>query len=371
MKLFEGEAAKSAATSEVEKAKSAETTEPTVALRTPSSQTVVDQKVVEELTAKLETVKEKIAVVETKNLNPCDEDCKLAQQTYMRDNGTKEKKPVVAVAKKMEAKPVVKVVPVKVAPPKEAVKAAGVRDETVNALQAQATVFLPSNSMDAPTIRAIPYTENRSGITFPVCSDKPGGFSVCAEKGQPVTRIGISNVGPNTIVKKKNAENVYRNWGFSFPGLARQDLAISIDDSLSGTNSAMQSSVLMLFPRDTLPSIRTLGSKNIVTLPTGETVTFDAKTKEVVGGVFKERGPIDGEPASISYSGKGLMIRADSQGTDPKLGGAATVTKQGKSCMIPKEVFWKQSNESTGKFKFFSDKDLDSYLKRRCGFGIY
>ncbi|MNL85323.1 hypothetical protein D3C87_2135970 [compost metagenome] len=49
-----------------------------------------------------------------------------------------------------------------------------------------------------------------------------------------------------------------------------------------------------------------------------------------------------------------------------------TITKQGKKCVVPKKELWPDQRESSAfHFKYFSDKDFDNYLQRRCKFGLY
>lgn len=364
MKLYTGETEKSETTEVVEEAKSVVTTEKTPAWRVPAQEAIKEY--AEDLLKKLDTVQEKIKVVETKNQKPCDDDCKLAQQTYMRDLPKPEEKP--------EA-------------PREPVKAAGVREEKAPRVAKPATPpkiltedkelpkasadFVPATQQDAPLMRAIPNTENRSDIEYTVCRyAKNGTYSLCSVAAKAPTRINIRNDGPNKAVPRKGA-NFNREWNFESPGLARQDIGFRITDDRTGTNSALQESYIMVFPRQTLPTIRVEGNKQIVTLANGETVTFDKRNNEIIGGVFKENGPIAARPANISYAGKGVMIRADAQGKDARSGKLATVTKQGKTCSVPKAELWNRSEHKETKFKFFSDKDLDAYLKRKCGFGVY
>jgi outer membrane biosynthesis protein TonB len=378
MKLFEGDAEKSAATSFVEDAKSAVTTEATTAWRTPAGEPiplVVTKEYAEELMKKLDTVQEKIKVVETKNQKPCDDDCKLAQQTYMSDLPKPEEKPKEKeiVKEKPQTKP-------------EPIRAAGVREEAKPVEKkefrenlAPASKFQATTSQDPPVLRPIPNTENRKGITYPVCRPQDGDYYSCAEKGQAEEKFSFANRGPNRVVPAGSRER-NREWEFRFPGQARQDMSFAVSDAPNGTISATQENMFLLFPRNTMPHIRTEGNKQVVTLPTGETVTFNTRTKEIVSGVLSEDGPMATgggfkNLSKISYGGKGVMIRAVAGGTDPRLAAksvsTAVVTKQGKSCEVLKKDLWDQRGNSAVHFKYFSDKDFDTYLQRRCGFGLY
>jgi hypothetical protein len=144
-------------------------------------------------------------------------------------------------------------------------------------------------------------------------------------------------------------------------------------------------SVMLFFPRNYLPAVVTAGDRNIVTLPTGEEVEFNAHTHEVSGGVFWE-APVDLNPdkslrqfPEIRYTGSGVMVRADARGLDPRLGTVATVTTgspppdcvQGKACNqceVPAREIWAQSGAA--RFRFAQDQDFHNYLLSRCAFGL-
>jgi hypothetical protein len=144
-------------------------------------------------------------------------------------------------------------------------------------------------------------------------------------------------------------------------------------------------SVLHFFPRDYLPAIVNINGRTIITLPTGEEVEFDAKTHEVSGGVFSE-APVDLNPnkasrkfPGITYTGKGVVVRANSRGADPRLAAMATVTTGSPAsdcakqtgcdqCQVPAKELWNQTGGV--RFKFPTDEEFDRYLRSRCGFGV-
>jgi hypothetical protein len=144
-------------------------------------------------------------------------------------------------------------------------------------------------------------------------------------------------------------------------------------------------SVMLFFPRNYLPALVNVGDRNILTLPTGEEVEFNAATHEVTGGVFFEQA-VDLNPdksarkfPDIQYIGKGVMVRADARGSDPRLGTLATITTgspasdcfQGKGCNqcgVPAKELWAQSGAA--RFKFARDQDFHQYLLSRCEFGL-
>lgn len=376
MKLFEGEAAKSAATTDVEKAKSAEMTEPTTAWRTPAGEKiplVVTKEYAEKLMKQVDNVNAKIKVADTKNNQPCDDNCKLAQQTYGRDLPKPEDEETKELAKP------------KPAPKRKPVLAAGVRDENAQPVaivkEKEAKVenvnFVPP-TQDPATLRQIPNTENRQRINFPSCSNiYNDNLEVCTQPGYGKTGVKITNYSPGYSAAAGKAKAM-RTWDVLAPSAARQDASIWIYDDPGKRNPDIKTSVIMLFPRTSMPAVQPKGNQYVVTLPSGETATFEKGTGRVVNGVFKEKPQAAGVAPRVTYSGKNLMIRADNNGSDPRIGGGtATVsrhTKNGfKSCEIPKKVLWGQAENSGQGFKFFSDKDLDQYLKAnpKCGFGIY
>jgi hypothetical protein len=143
--------------------------------------------------------------------------------------------------------------------------------------------------------------------------------------------------------------------------------------------------LMHFFPRNYLPAIVNAGNRNLVTLPTGEEVEFDAKTHEIIGGALSE-APVDLNPdraarqfPSIDYRGKGVIVRANARGTDPRIGTTATITTgtpaqtcdsgiNCRQCQIPSRELWDQTGAV--RFKFSTDQDLDRFLIVRCGFGL-
>ncbi len=204
----------------------------------------------------------------------------------------------------------------------------------------------------------------------------------------------FSNRGGNPILPQRYNidKNLFftRDFQFRFDDRARQDIHLAVTDwAPSGDRqfrlSELMNSVMHFFPRSYVPAIVNAGGRSIVTLPTGEAVEFDARTHEILGGVFAE-APVDLNPdkgarrfAGIQYTGKGLVVRADARGTDPRLGTTATIYTvavaadcQGDSCKrqcrVPSRELWEQ--KGAVRFKYASDQEFDRYLIARCGFGI-
>lgn len=197
--------------------------------------------------------------------------------------------------------------------------------------------------------------DNTTNTWTAICGTRTGDYDACIFNGDVV---------PGKFKFNDTTKNPRREWEFDFPSQARQDLGFSISDADDEHVSKSKETYMMVFPRRYLPSIRIEGDKQIVTLPTGETVTYDAKTKKVLSGAIND---------SKTYTGTGVVIRVDRTGEEPRLGGTtATISKGGKSCKVPSKNLWPdQSSNSMLHFKYASDEAFDTFLKQTCGFSIF
>jgi hypothetical protein len=204
----------------------------------------------------------------------------------------------------------------------------------------------------------------------------------------------FSNHGGNAILRPRRdaAKNQFftRDFQFRFDDRARQDIHFLIADWVASHDRQFRLSELMntlvhFFPRLTLPAIRNVGERNIVTLPTGEEVEFDAATHEIRGGVLVE-APVDLNPdrsrrkfPGLEYKGKGVIVRADARGVDPRIKTMAVIANGATSsncaagtpcarCEVPARDLWERSGAM--RFKFATDADFDRFLRARCGFGL-
>jgi hypothetical protein len=207
-----------------------------------------------------------------------------------------------------------------------------------------------------------------------------------------IVGFDFSNRGGNRILPERYNidKNLFftRDFQFRFDDRARQDIHLSVTDWTASRDrqfrlSELMNSVLHFFPRKYVPAIAAVGDRSIVTLPTGERVEFDAETHEVLSGALAE-APVDLNPdrtkrhfAGIDYVGKGLVVRADARGTDPRLGTTATIVASEpgcagggckKLCRVASKELWEQ--KGAVRFKFATDEEFDRYLQSRCGFGI-
>jgi hypothetical protein len=204
----------------------------------------------------------------------------------------------------------------------------------------------------------------------------------------------FSNSGGNRILppRRDAVKNQFftRDFQFRFDERARQDIHLLVSDWVPSRDrefrlSELMNSLMLFFPRTYLPAIVNSQNRNIVTLPTGEEVEFDTTSHEIIAGVFFE-APVDLNPdraarqfPGVEYRGKGVIVRADSRGTDPRMAATAVITSgtlpencvHGTSCgrceVKPQEL-WEQSGAA--RFRFASDADFEQFLSARCGFGL-
>jgi hypothetical protein len=220
------------------------------------------------------------------------------------------------------------------------------------------------------------------------------GWQYRKNRQNQIVGFEFSNRGGNPILPQRYdiAKNLLftRDFQFRFDDRARQDIHLFISDWVASQDrqfrlSELMNSVMHFFPRNYLPSILGSSERYIVTLPTGEQVEFDATTREVRGGVFTETS-VDFNPdrkarkfPGIHYLGKGVLVRADVRGKDPRIKNIATITtgtpppdcEKGAACdrcQVPSHELWHQNGAI--RFKFSTDKEFERYLLVRCGFGI-
>lgn len=239
-----------------------------------------------------------------------------------------------------------------------------------------------------------PYREvAESSYSTHSCRETKGGWDLCRnEKG--IVGFTLVNHGPNKIVKT-NESHINREMSFEFEDRARSDMRLIVAEAPDDTVSHITYSIMMFFPRTVLPSVKKVGEELEVTLPTKEIIRYNAKTKEVIGGVMTEgamkqdpKNKNKAVPAALNYTGRGVLIRADKSGDLPygdietKSGAPApsisiaTVSKKGfKDCKIPSKDIWYTDYNNSGnvliKKDLATDAGLDSFIKFKCGFSIY
>lgn len=198
----------------------------------------------------------------------------------------------------------------------------------------------------------------------------------------------FTNFGENKIVPNSGF-GIGRDFKFQFQGLARSDLNLLIWDMPDEDDRHGHLKIMMFFPRLVMPAIRFDDSKDVlvVTLPTKEEVIFNAKTKEVIGGVFSEF-PMDQDDEGyainpkVVYTGSGVVLEASRiadypvgfKGSEGK-NNIATIRKKGFSdCKIPAAELWYTDREKRGNVffnkKYVSDEGFNKLLKEKCKFSL-
>ncbi len=219
------------------------------------------------------------------------------------------------------------------------------------------------------------------------------GWQYRSNQKNQIVGFDFSNRGGNRIVPYRydSSKNQFfgRDFQFRFDEWARQDIHLLISDWAPSRDrqfrlSELMNSVMLFFPRNLLPAIVNAEGRTLVTLPTGETVEFNATTSEIIGGVLSEE-PLDLNPdragrrfPAVNYTGKGVIVRADARGSDPRLSNLASITTASQAgcakgtgcneCKVPTKELWHPSGAV--RFKFATDEEFDRYLQSRCGFGL-
>jgi hypothetical protein len=285
----------------------------------------------------------------------------------------------------------------KVASPSEASKQSETEANAAPALRQEALArLLPESHIGAPekdlASRRLEY--NTMIGSRSLAARRKAAWQYRTTRQGQIVGFEFSNYGGNRILppRRDAPKNQFytRDFQFRFDGRARQDIHLMVSDWVPSRDrvfrlSEIMNSLMLFFPRTWLPAIVNFGERNIVTLPTGEEVEFDAETHEIRGGVFSE-APVDLNPdrtarkfPSVEYRGAGVTVRVNSRGSDPRIGNTATVSTGASSpncdkgllcnqCLVPSKELWDQSGAA--RFKFSTDGELDRFLVARCGFGL-
>lgn len=254
----------------------------------------------------------------------------------------------------------------------------------------------PESLIAAPIVDLASAQLKYDTVVFGRTSDapSPSGWQYRVNRNNQVVGFEFSNRGGNRILPNRYdiSKNLLftRDFQFRFDDRARQDIHLAVTDWPPSADrqfrlSDLMNSIMHFFPRNYLPAIASLDGKYLVTLPTGEQIQFDALTHEILGGVLSEV-PVDLTPnraarkfPGVNYSGKGVVVRVNARGADPRLGTTATIMtgsppadcpkgKKCDQCQVPSRELWSQSGAV--RFKFPTDAEFDQYLRSRCGFGL-
>lgn len=267
--------------------------------------------------------------------------------------------------------------------------AAGPQKETIARRLPESRIAAPDKDLAARRVEYNTLLGVRPGE-----ATRDGSWRYRATRQGQVVGFEFSNHGGNRILppRRDAVKNQFftRDFQFRFDERARQDIHLLIADWVPSRDrvfrlSELMNSLMLFFPRTFLPAIVNWQKRNIVTLPTGEEVEFDAATHEVIAGVLSET-PVDLQPdraarkfPGVEYQGKGVMVRANSRGADPRIGTTSLITTGAPAqscakdsscnqCEVPSQELWEQTGAA--RFKFSTDADFDRYLVERCGFGL-
>lgn len=187
--------------------------------------------------------------------------------------------------------------------------------------------------------------------------------------------FSFMNMGPNEIVTStpQDLDYAYRNYSFVTEDHAKRDVYLWLTDyNGAGYVSDLFETIMVFLPRENQMAIEDSGEQLTVTLTTGETVIFSSKDKTILGGVMSEE-PLDYNPdraqrkfAQVKYNGKGLMIRSDVRGNDPRLVKTSKIFKGDKRpCEVRTDLFW--TKENFPQFKYVSDEAAYAVIAQHCG----
>lgn len=249
-------------------------------------------------------------------------------------------------------------------------------DETI--LQAPS-----KDSDDLPLTSTICRT--REHLAWDVCYNR---FNDNSEK---MKSFKFTNVGENKIVPQSGF-GVGRDFEFQFEDHARSDLGLFLWDMPDETESHGHLKLMMFFPRKYMFAANYVqdAEKDIinVTLPTGELVTFNGKTREIISGVLTE-GPMrqdadgNGLEPDVKYTGDGVVIWAHKLNDYPvgvtessRKNQTAYIQKKNKPlCKVKVSDLWYTDEAKGGNVLFnknyITDEALDKFIVKKCKFSMF
>lgn len=197
----------------------------------------------------------------------------------------------------------------------------------------------------------------------------------------------LRNSGGNRTIPQ-TGWMVGRDFEFQFEDLAQSDLGLLIWDMPDDYENHGHLMLMTFLPRKVVPSVQYESENKIkVTLPTEETVIFDALTKEILSGALREEtiktnaNGVALRPA-ITYQGTGLVLVASRVANYPvgdefiktakrQARNNADVIYRGKTiCQIPVKDLWHTDYNKNGqvllKDVFATDEKLVGYIEKKC-----
>ncbi len=196
-----------------------------------------------------------------------------------------------------------------------------------------------------------------------------GNVETCRKSVRGADLVKTFNGEPEEQFKIRPDSSELPVWEFSFRDGARQDMGFSMESKTTNFEA-------MVFPRKTVPTIQSEGDNLVVTLATGEKVTYNAKTAKVISGVLSDR-------KGLSYTGTGVMVKVLNTGLNKKKdaalnrpnkyknGKTVEITKLGsKTCYANVKDLWTSKSGEPDHFKFASDEAFNGWLKKKCSFTL-
>ncbi|MGD8309113.1 MAG: hypothetical protein PVG98_06685 [Chromatiales bacterium] len=211
-----------------------------------------------------------------------------------------------------------------------------------------------------------------------------------------IAGFALANRGsPRVNPRGYEGAGAVRYYRFAFPDRAREDIYLTVNDDVAVAGRYSHDNMfreLHFFPRLQLPSIERVdnGRRLEVRLPTGEPVLFDARTREIVGGVLVEE-PMDVNPnrharhnPEVGYRGRGLVITVAQRGEAPRLARVWGRAKQARAyypakyaepCRISPGLIWDQRPRSGDTdprltMRHPSDLSLFALVEDQCGWDL-
>lgn len=207
------------------------------------------------------------------------------------------------------------------------------------------------------------------------------GFAFINSGSPSVNPAGLRRSGPR------------REYAFFFADRARENIHLAINDDVRISGRYSHDNMFRewhFYPRRQLPALAVDDDTLDVTLPTGEQVRFDRRTKEIHDGVLRE-SPIDFNPSRhqranprVAYRGDYIAITVSQRGEaprrarvwgQPKLAEAYYPSRYSKPCRLSPSRLWDQrpkpgDNDPRLVALHRTDEAVFRVLEQACGWDL-
>lgn len=214
------------------------------------------------------------------------------------------------------------------------------------------------------------------------------GFTINSNRyGDPYTYVESTNETDEIYYPK-------RSYDYDFPNRGKEATFTVVDSPIKEKydskgniierypSSDIKITNYMFFPRKKVPSITQRNGKTYMTLTTGEKVIFNAESGQVDGGAFIEEKANTVEvrkkdkrfypDKKFSYQGEGIWIESkityvkDEREPGSVLPIHSLVAGKKHTCKMKSEDLFETNKWSCSKFKFTTDQEFYSALKKKC-----